>query len=110
MADIVQQYLDLLDSQREVTFAALEGLTDAQIWQHPAPKEWSSGVYNLHMPSLQDCLNAWLSGKTEPPVTKLIGIWLLECSAQLLPCCAPRLPHCERQSRPPRRQHCVHRV
>lgn len=43
MPDIVQQYLDLMDSQRESTFAALEGLTNSQLWQRPAPKEWSIG-------------------------------------------------------------------
>ena len=39
----VYQYLELLDSQRESTFAVLEGLTDSQLWQRPAPKEWSIG-------------------------------------------------------------------
>ncbi len=43
MTGIIQQYLDLLDSQREAAFAALEGLTEAQIWQPPAPKEWCIG-------------------------------------------------------------------
>jgi hypothetical protein len=41
--DIVQQSLNLLDSQREAAFAALDGLTDARIWQRPAPKEWCLG-------------------------------------------------------------------
>ena len=43
MASVVHKYLDLLDSQRESSFAALEGLTDSQLWQRPAPKEWSIG-------------------------------------------------------------------
>ena len=43
MGSIVQQYLDLLDSQREAAFAALEGLTEAQVWERPAPKEWCLG-------------------------------------------------------------------
>lgn len=43
MASIVHKYLDLLDSQRESAFAALEGLTDSQLWQRPAPGEWSIG-------------------------------------------------------------------
>jgi hypothetical protein len=43
MSDIIQTYLNLLDSQREAGFAALEGLSDAQIWQRLAPKEWSIG-------------------------------------------------------------------
>lgn len=43
MTSIVPQYLDLLDSQRETAFVALEGLTDSQLWQRPAPKEWSIG-------------------------------------------------------------------
>jgi hypothetical protein len=40
---IVIKYLDLLDSQRESAFAALEGITDSQLWQRPVPKEWSIG-------------------------------------------------------------------
>jgi hypothetical protein len=43
MIDILQQYLDLLDSQRESAFAALDGLTESHIWQRPAPKEWCLG-------------------------------------------------------------------
>jgi hypothetical protein len=43
MALIVSQYLNLLDSQREAAFAALKGITDSQLWQRPAPKEWSIG-------------------------------------------------------------------
>ncbi len=40
MQHIVSTYLSLLDSQRE---AALDGLTESQIWQRPAPKEWCIG-------------------------------------------------------------------
>ena len=40
---VIPTYLDLLDRQREAAFAALEGLSDAQIWQRPAPKAWSLG-------------------------------------------------------------------
>ena len=43
MSKIVLQYLDLLDAQRESAFSALECLTDAQLWQRPALKEWSVG-------------------------------------------------------------------
>jgi DinB superfamily len=43
MTDILQQYLDLLDAQREAAYTALDGLTEAQIWQRPAPKEWCLG-------------------------------------------------------------------
>ncbi|MBI4732017.1 MAG: DinB family protein [Chloroflexi bacterium] len=43
MIDSVLQYLDLLDSQREAAFAALDGLTEEQIWQRPAPREWCIG-------------------------------------------------------------------
>ena len=43
MTTITAQYLNLLDTQRESVFAALNGLTDAQLWQRPAPKEWSIG-------------------------------------------------------------------
>lgn len=40
---IVFNYLNLMDSQRASAFAALDGLTDSQLWQRPAPKEWSIG-------------------------------------------------------------------
>ena len=43
MPTIVSEYLDLLDSQRESVFSVLDGLTEAQLWQRPAPKEWSIG-------------------------------------------------------------------
>lgn len=43
MPNIVSTYLSLLDSQREAAFAALDGLTEPQIWQRPAPKEWCIG-------------------------------------------------------------------
>ena len=43
MSAILQNYLDLLDTQREAAFAALDGLTDSQLWERPAPKEWSIG-------------------------------------------------------------------
>lgn len=43
MTHPVAQYLDLLDAQRESTFAALGGLTDSELWQRPSPKEWSIG-------------------------------------------------------------------
>ena len=42
-SSIVQTYLDLMDSQRESIFSLLDGLTDEQLWQRPAPKEWSIG-------------------------------------------------------------------
>jgi len=43
MSQVVTHYLDLLDSQRESAFAALDGLADSQLWERPAPKEWSIG-------------------------------------------------------------------
>lgn len=43
MRNIVSKYLDLMDAQREAAFAALEGLSEAQIWQRPKPKEWCIG-------------------------------------------------------------------
>jgi hypothetical protein len=41
--EVITQYLDLMDTQRESVFTALEGLTDSQLWQRPALKEWSIG-------------------------------------------------------------------
>ena len=43
MNNVISRYLNLMDSQRESVFAALEEITDAQLWQRPAPKEWSIG-------------------------------------------------------------------
>ena len=40
---VVTNYLDLMDSQREAALATLEGIADVQLWQRPAPKEWSIG-------------------------------------------------------------------
>ncbi len=40
---VVPEYLDLLDRQREEIFSILDGLMDTQLWQRPAPKEWSIG-------------------------------------------------------------------
>ena len=45
---IVSGYLNLLDAQREAAFAACEGLSFAQIWQRPAPGEWSIGEILNH--------------------------------------------------------------
>ena len=44
----VQEYLDLLDTQRQAVFAALDGLSEDQIWRRPAPKEWSAGEILSH--------------------------------------------------------------
>ena len=40
---VVPTYLDLLDSQREAALAAVSTLSESQLWQRPAPKEWSVG-------------------------------------------------------------------
>jgi hypothetical protein len=45
---IVDTYLDILDAQREAALATLAGLTDSQIWQRPAPKEWCIGEILNH--------------------------------------------------------------
>lgn len=45
---VVDTYLDLLDAQREAAFAALDAVSDEQIWQRPAPKEWCIGEILNH--------------------------------------------------------------
>lgn len=45
---IITNYLDLLDAQRQAAFAALDNLTEDQIWQRPAPGEWSIGEILSH--------------------------------------------------------------
>jgi hypothetical protein len=54
--NIIPGYLDLLDAQREATFAALDGLSEDQIWQRPAPKEWCIGEILSHTVRLFDSL------------------------------------------------------
>jgi hypothetical protein len=66
--DIVSTYLDLLDSQREAAFAALEGLSEDQLWLRPAPKEWCLGEllehnYLLMTSSLPYVEFAWKVGR-----------------------------------------------
>lgn len=46
--NIIPDYLDLLDAQREAVLAALDGLSEEQIWQRPAPKEWCIGEILSH--------------------------------------------------------------
>ena len=48
MSKIISHYLDLLDRQCEAAFSALDGLTDEQIRQRPAPKEWNLGKITDH--------------------------------------------------------------
>lgn len=40
---VIPAYLDMLDSQRETAFAALDGLSDEQVWQRPGKNEWCIG-------------------------------------------------------------------
>lgn len=43
MSNVLSSYFALLDAQRESALSALAGLTEAQLWRRPAPKEWSIG-------------------------------------------------------------------
>ena len=45
---VVDDYLNLMDSQRESIFTALDGITDDHLWKSPAPKEWSIGQLLNH--------------------------------------------------------------
>ncbi len=47
-SDTINQYLDLMDDQREAVIKELGGLTQAQLWQRPAPGEWSIGEILNH--------------------------------------------------------------
>jgi hypothetical protein len=40
---VLPTYLDLLDSQRETALAIVDALTEGQVWQRFAPKEWCIG-------------------------------------------------------------------
>lgn len=46
--NVIPEYLDLLDAQRRAVFEALDGLSEEQIWQRPAPKEWCIGEILSH--------------------------------------------------------------
>jgi hypothetical protein len=50
----VSELLDLMDSQRQLAFRALEGLTDSQLWHRPEPREWSIGEILDHNLRLQE--------------------------------------------------------
>ena len=45
---VVDDYLDLLDFQRESTFTVLDGITENQLWKPPGPKDWSIGQLLNH--------------------------------------------------------------
>ncbi len=47
-ADVVNKYLDLMDSQRDKMIANLEGISQVQLWQQPTPGEWSIGEILHH--------------------------------------------------------------
>ncbi|MBI3150661.1 MAG: DinB family protein [Chloroflexi bacterium] len=64
---ILSDYLDLMDSQRESVFTLLNGLTDAQLSQKPAPKEWSIGEILDHN---------YLLMASFMPVVKRLWNWL----------------------------------
>ena len=51
-----------MDSQRIAAFTALEGLSDSQLWQRPAPKEWSIGEILDHNMRLYDTFLPLVSG------------------------------------------------
>ncbi|MEN9564673.1 MAG: hypothetical protein RIR73_2917 [Chloroflexota bacterium] len=56
-----------MDSQRESVFAVLDGLTDAQLWERPAPKEWSIGEILDHN---------FLLMASSYPILKFMWAWL----------------------------------
>lgn len=65
---VVQEYLDLLDRQRETTFAALAGLREEDLWRRPAPREWCIGeiidhTRLLNLSFMPICQSAWWLNK-----------------------------------------------
>jgi hypothetical protein len=48
MNPVIPTYLDLMDRQTNETFALLKKLSGQQLWQRPAPKEWSIGEILNH--------------------------------------------------------------
>jgi hypothetical protein len=49
-----------MDAQREAAFSALVGLSEAQIWQRPAPREWSIGEILDHNVRLSESFLPWI--------------------------------------------------
>jgi hypothetical protein len=73
LASVVNEYLSLPDAERESAFAALASLSDSQIWQRPALKEWGIGE-NLN--------HNYLSSGSFPPAVK--WMWnLVGCYSRL---------------------------
>jgi hypothetical protein len=64
--NVIAGYLDLMDSQRQTTFAALSGVSDSQIWRRPARKEWCIGEILDHNNRLYD---------TFYPMVKSLWTW-----------------------------------
>ncbi len=62
MENSLSNFLDLMDSQRVAAFAALEGLSDSQLWQKPAPNEWSIGEILDHNMRLYDTFYPMVTG------------------------------------------------
>ncbi len=87
MSELIDSYLNLMDSQREAAFTALDGLTDSQLWQRPAPKEWSIGEILDHnyllvasmLPAVQWLwkLNGWYGRlkRHRPYVTQIEDVY-----------------------------------
>lgn len=87
MSEVVSRYLSLMDSQRESAFAALDGLTDSQLWQRPAPREWGIGEILDHnslliasmLPAVQWMrkLNGWYGRlkKKRPYATRIEDVY-----------------------------------
>jgi hypothetical protein len=66
MSDVVQNYLKLMDDQREAAFSALDGITDPELWRRPVPKEWSLGEILDHN---------YLLMASAYPIMRLIWNW-----------------------------------
>lgn len=67
---MVQAHLDLLDAQREAALAAVADLTEAQLWQRPAPRAWSIGEMLHHNYRLMHSAMLYIR-----PVWQLFGWW-----------------------------------
>ena len=78
--NVIPEYLDLLDAQRKAVFAALDGLSEEQIWQRPAPKEWCIGEILSHTVRFLDSFHARATVHVEV-------LWLVRPPAAETPLC-----------------------
>lgn len=55
MSEVMVDYLERMDAQREALFQALAGVSKERLWQRPRPRAWSAGEQLDHSRVLNRC-------------------------------------------------------